>query len=175
MSTVWRHLFRGARNQLIVETNICLMFMTIRIANKNISLSVRDLISHNPNPRKVLSSFFYHLSHSYRLFYRKARSVWHRCHHQTNLWLLVDHRRIGWHLRANCPDIKHGFRRVWICKISLIPACIYSGGCFSVQSDPQSRPEVHWPRVLPSGVWLPGNRRQDQRNHAVTAEPGWDR
>ena len=31
--------------------------MTIRIENKNISLSVRDLISFNPSPRKVLSSF----------------------------------------------------------------------------------------------------------------------
>jgi DNA excision repair protein ERCC-2 len=31
--------------------------MTIRIEDKNISLSVRDLIRFNPNPRKVLSSF----------------------------------------------------------------------------------------------------------------------
>lgn len=31
--------------------------MTIRIDNKNISLSVRDLIRFNPNPHKVLSSF----------------------------------------------------------------------------------------------------------------------
>ncbi len=31
--------------------------MTIRIENKNISLSVRDLIRFNPNPRNVLSSF----------------------------------------------------------------------------------------------------------------------
>jgi DNA excision repair protein ERCC-2 len=31
--------------------------MTIRIENKNIFLSVRDLIRYNPNPRKVLSSF----------------------------------------------------------------------------------------------------------------------
>ena len=36
---------------------VILPSMTIRIEDKNISLSVRDLIRFNPNPRKVLSSF----------------------------------------------------------------------------------------------------------------------
>jgi len=36
---------------------VILSVMTIRIKDNNISLSVRDLIRFNPNPRKVLSSF----------------------------------------------------------------------------------------------------------------------